>query len=196
MSDIIIPKKNVSSFLIGVFSTLVVLLAIGGVTAASVFNAGGGTIDNLGTPTADDQAATKAYVDAAGSRPTWEGFTLSTHSGDHGGGFGDGGFNDECHDDYPGSYACTYDDYIKLGNDANFSEDAWVIDGTGWYIYRSESTDYIMFSKDGRDNVVDFGPNCQGWNQGTTAYSGFVMDTAGRLDRESCNLNNRIPCCS
>lgn len=62
---VVVRDNRPMTFALGVFVTLAVLAIAGVVSAASVFNANGGQITNLGEPSASTDAATKSYVDTA-----------------------------------------------------------------------------------------------------------------------------------
>lgn len=75
MENIVIPKKNLARFVLGITVTFTVLFAMATVYAATVYNAGGGQISNLGEPIVSSDAATKNYVDGAS-------FALKVYEGD------------------------------------------------------------------------------------------------------------------
>lgn len=56
--------------LIGALSTLFLFLIIGAAIGTTIYDAGGGQLSGVGDPLADDDAATKNYVDSAGNSRT------------------------------------------------------------------------------------------------------------------------------
>ena len=85
--DIVVPKRTVSSFAVGVVATLIVLALVG--AGAAVYYAGTQNIDlenngkviNLAAPTASTDAATKGYVDALTTNSSWQTVNLTACNG-------------------------------------------------------------------------------------------------------------------
>lgn len=67
MSDIVIPRSGVKGFLLGVVCVVALFGAIG--LSIAVISAQNSRLTDLATPTANSDAATKAYVDAGSYRP-------------------------------------------------------------------------------------------------------------------------------
>ena len=146
---------------------------------------------NVATPTADSDAATKAYVDASsGGGVTFEGYTSSTLNGAS----GDDGFkgkNYYCDLVYSGSHTCTYDELLMLGSDYPYTYQIWIIDG-------SYSTGSYLIARDGgafTSTNAQY-PNCAGWTTGSSSFYGGSMETDGTMTLESCSHYYRMACCS
>ena len=85
-------------------------------------------ITNVAAPIASTDAATKAYVDAAGSCstvPTFEGFTTTKYTGDLG---GFSGANAKCNSEFAGSHICSYEELFSSYTNETM-QDAWIYNG-------------------------------------------------------------------
>lgn len=115
------------SILFGLVATFILVFGSG--MSFAIFYAGenidmlGSKVINLGTPTADQDGATKAYVDGAEGAVTFEGVTTATYVGGRIGGAAGG--NEKCQADFPGSRMCSVKDLLRSGNTSTTSK-GWV----------------------------------------------------------------------
>lgn len=197
MGDIRIPRTSFGAFLAGVVATVVILGLIGFVGAATVFNAGGGTIANLAEPAASSDAATKNYVDAA-SGVTLEGLTTNNFTGDF-----DSweGVNDECNSDFPGSHFCSVEEIVASGTLTSGLPDHEAV--SFWvrcdnYISETECASSIGYTSTTSTNL-----HCSNWDTASSSVSGLVMydggsaiGLSGEIDDLTCDNSRPVACCS
>jgi hypothetical protein len=157
----------------------------------------------LSAPVADSDAATKAYVDAAGGgAATWAGYTTSSYNGNMGGTLG---MNANCRTDYAGSHACTYEEIVNLGASYPNTSNAWLREAVAYGDYHNGTNAYaLVFFKDGNSEsfyestgyyYIHNSTNmaCSGWR--TTNYYGAQIKTGGYVASAACSTTAKIPCC-
>lgn len=146
------------------------------------------------TPTAATHLTTKGYADRMFVSPAWKGYTSTTTGGNG----GIEGMNADCDAAYSGSHACTFTDIIRLGTSYPYSSNAWVVDGSYATVYGTVSAGANQITKDGYEltnGANPFNPMCAGWTQGTSSYSGPIIQTSGNMSIRSCNTSVAVPCC-
>lgn len=148
----------------------------------------GGTL-TAQEPTEDHHVATKAWVEANAGGVKWAGYTTSAYNGNMGGMIG---MNTKCHTDHPGSHACTYEELIRLGNSYPNTDAGWVVDGS----YSSTGYQYTIDGYYASSSNGPYNAMCAGWGSDSSGYMGPALQQGGFVNLNTCNGQNKIPCCS
>ncbi len=169
-------------------------------TAAHIASDGSGYFKGnivAATPTANNQVATKGYVDAAsaGCKPVWRGYSQAAMGGAIG---GIKGMNAYCNASFAGSHACSFDEIVRLGTSYPYTANAWVVDGTDVVI---KSDGLYFLTKDGAESSNMYNTlqsnykNCGGWKWNNAQGIGPIITTAGYMTFQGCSSYTSIPCC-
>jgi hypothetical protein len=150
-------------------------------------------VKGLNAPVAASDAATKAYVDAAGGAPTWAGYTPSSYNGNLGGTLG---MHAKCRTAYAGSHACTYEEIVDLGDSYPNTSSAWLREAVTGAFFSSVYNYNVFYFKDGNTAALhysDMNVTCSGW-VGSSGY-GTYISTNGNINSMGCSIGLPIPCC-
>ena len=140
-------------------------------------------ITGVGLPIANNDVATKEYVDLNAGRPVWAGYTASTYTGALTGLLG---ANAKCDTDYDGSHWASLDELMKLGDDYPATAYVWVREGFGWF---SDSTSrYDDWGTSWVTNEI----SCVGWSSNSLSYHGAMF--GGYLGTDTCDNLYKLAC--
>lgn len=152
------------------------------------------------TPTANNHAATKAYVDSAvaaaggGSGVTYAGVTTTTYNGTFTSRLR--GLHEACESAFAGSRAMHSSDLKYIVKDITSTDQAWL------------QCDELSVTKDslssftcsgmlnsGENSSIDYALNCRGWSTSNSALRGWTYTgSTGYLGVSQCNNTYKIHC--
>ncbi len=147
-------------------------------------------ITNVASPTADSDAATKGYVDAATIGITYKGTTATSYTGNLGGA---GGANAKCQISYSGSHMCRQSEMISAGVTSV---------STGWV--NCEAVDLSLNSADNSILYCEMvttnfglfpGGPCGGWLDTSVGQVGAIVGGPLNGWYSACTSALPVHCC-